>query len=54
MPIEGRAIPLEINLFVGTNNTTLSNQQLGEFNAQVGPPCLKVDVESKRASSARH
>ena len=36
------------NLFVGTNNTTLSNQQLGEFNAQVGSSrALKVDAESK-------
>ena len=36
------------NLLVGTNNTTLSNQQLGEFNAQVGSSrALKVDAESK-------
>jgi polysaccharide biosynthesis transport protein len=36
------------NLLVGTNNTTLSNQQLGEFNAQVGAArALRIDAESK-------
>ncbi|MBI3436454.1 MAG: lipopolysaccharide biosynthesis protein [Proteobacteria bacterium] len=34
------------NLFVGTNNTTLSNQQLGEFNTQLGTArAQKADAE---------
>jgi uncharacterized protein involved in exopolysaccharide biosynthesis/Mrp family chromosome partitioning ATPase len=36
------------NLFIGTQNTTLSNQQLGDFNAQlVAARALKADAESK-------
>ncbi|NGX98881.1 MAG: polysaccharide biosynthesis tyrosine autokinase, partial [Candidatus Afipia apatlaquensis] len=36
------------NLFVGTNNTTLSNQQLGELNTQLNNArALKSDAESK-------
>ncbi|MCP9626959.1 exopolysaccharide transport family protein [Rhodopseudomonas palustris] len=36
------------SLFVGTNNTTLSNQQLGELNTQLGNArALKSDAESK-------
>jgi uncharacterized protein involved in exopolysaccharide biosynthesis len=36
------------NLFVGTNNTTLSNQQLGEFNTQLGAARgLKADAETR-------
>ena len=36
------------NLFVGTNNTTLSNQQLGELNTQVSSArALKSDADSK-------
>lgn len=36
------------NLFVGTNNTTLSNQQLGELNSQLNNArALKSDAESK-------
>lgn len=36
------------NLFVGTNNTTLSNQQLGEYNAQLGAArAQKSDAEAK-------
>lgn len=36
------------NLFVGTNNTTLSNQQLGEFNTQLGSARgLKADAETR-------
>jgi succinoglycan biosynthesis transport protein ExoP len=36
------------SLFVGTNNTTLSNQQLGEFNTQLNNArALKSDAESK-------
>ena len=36
------------NLFVGTNNTTLSNQQLGELNTQLNNArVLKADAESK-------
>lgn len=36
------------NLFVGTNNTTLSNQQLGELNTQLNSArALKSDAESK-------
>jgi len=36
------------NLLVGTNNTTLSNQQLGEFNSQVGAArAQKADAESR-------
>jgi Mrp family chromosome partitioning ATPase/capsule polysaccharide export protein KpsE/RkpR len=36
------------SLFVGTNNTTLSNQQLGEFNTQLNNArALKADAESK-------
>ncbi len=35
-------------LFVGTNNTTLSNQQLGELNSQLNNArALKSDAESK-------
>jgi polysaccharide biosynthesis transport protein len=38
------------NLFIGTNNTTLSNQQLGDFNAQLGAARgQKSDAESKSA-----
>jgi polysaccharide biosynthesis transport protein len=36
------------SLFVGTNNTTLSNQQLGEFNTQLNNArALKSDAEAK-------
>ena len=36
------------NLFVGTNNTTLSNQQLGEFNSQVAiARGQKADAETR-------
>src|SRR6185312_14579697 len=36
------------NLFVGTNNTTLSNQQLGELNPQLNNArALKSDAENK-------
>src|SRR5690348_8849805 len=36
------------NLFVGTNNTTLSNQQLGEFNSQIGlARAQKADAETR-------
>ncbi len=36
------------NLFVGTNNTSLSNQQLGELNSQLNTARgLKSDAESK-------
>jgi uncharacterized protein involved in exopolysaccharide biosynthesis len=36
------------NLLVGTNNTTLSNQQLGEFNTQLGAARgLKADAETR-------
>ena len=36
------------NLLMGTNNTTLSNQQLGEFNAQVGTArAQRIETESK-------
>lgn len=36
------------SLFIGTNNTTLSNQQLGELNSQVNNArALKSDAESK-------
>jgi uncharacterized protein involved in exopolysaccharide biosynthesis len=36
------------NLFVGTNNTTLSNQQMGELNTQLNNArVLKSDAESK-------
>src|SRR6201997_1305220 len=36
------------NLFVGTNNTTLSNQQLGELNTQLNNArALKADAETK-------
>ncbi|NVO14750.1 MAG: lipopolysaccharide biosynthesis protein [Rhodoplanes sp.] len=36
------------NLFVGTNNTTLSNQQLGEFNTQLGTArARKADLETR-------
>jgi polysaccharide biosynthesis transport protein len=36
------------NLFVGTNNTTLSNQQLGDFNAQLAAARgQKADAEAK-------
>ena len=36
------------NLLVGTNNTTLSNQQLGEFNAQLSTArAQKADAEAK-------
>jgi polysaccharide biosynthesis transport protein len=36
------------SLFVGTNNTTLSNQQMGELNTQLNNArALKSDVESK-------
>jgi uncharacterized protein involved in exopolysaccharide biosynthesis/Mrp family chromosome partitioning ATPase len=36
------------NLFVGTNMTTLSNQQLGDFNAQlVAARAQKADAEAK-------
>jgi len=38
------------SLFVGTNNTTLSNQQLGELNTQLNNArALKSDAESKAA-----
>ena len=36
------------NLFIGNNNTTLSNQQLGDFNAQLAAARgQKADAESK-------
>ncbi len=36
------------NLFVGTNNTTLSNQQLGEFNSQLASArAQKADAETR-------
>jgi uncharacterized protein involved in exopolysaccharide biosynthesis/Mrp family chromosome partitioning ATPase len=36
------------NLMIGTNNTTLSSQQLGDINAQVASArALKADAESK-------
>jgi tyrosine-protein kinase Etk/Wzc len=36
------------NLFIGNNNTTLSNQQLGDFNAQLASArALKAEAESK-------
>ena len=36
------------NLLIGTNNTTLSNQQLGEFNAQLATArAQKADAEAK-------
>ena len=36
------------NLFIGTNNTMLSNQQLGEYNAQLGTArAQKSDAEVK-------
>jgi uncharacterized protein involved in exopolysaccharide biosynthesis/Mrp family chromosome partitioning ATPase len=36
------------NLFIGNNNTTLSNQQLGDFNAQLAAARgRKADAESK-------
>src|SRR3954454_24438274 len=36
------------NLFVGTNNTTLSNQQMGELNTQLSNArALKSDAETK-------
>ena len=36
------------SLFVGTNNTTLSNQQMGEINTQLNNArALKSDAESK-------
>jgi len=36
------------SLFVGTNNTTLSNQQMGEFNTQLNNArALRSDAESK-------
>lgn len=39
------------NLFIGTNSTTLSNQQLGELNSQVNNArALKADAESKAHS----
>ena len=36
------------NLFIGTNNTSLSNQQLGEYNAQLASArAQKSDAEAK-------
>jgi uncharacterized protein involved in exopolysaccharide biosynthesis/Mrp family chromosome partitioning ATPase len=36
------------NLFVGTNNTTLTNQQLGEFNSQLATArAQKADAETR-------
>ena len=36
------------NLFIGNNNTTLSNQQLGDFNAQLGAArAQRTDAESR-------
>jgi len=36
------------NLFIGNNNTSLSNQQLGDFNAQLVYACAqKADAEGK-------
>jgi succinoglycan biosynthesis transport protein ExoP len=36
------------NLFLGTNNTTLSSQQLGEFNSQLGlARAQKADAETR-------
>jgi uncharacterized protein involved in exopolysaccharide biosynthesis len=38
----------DTNLFIGTNNTTLSNQQLGEINAQLSvAQARKADAEVK-------
>ncbi len=40
------------SLFIGTNNTSLSNQQLGEINSQLNNArSLKSDAESRRGSS---
>src|ERR1700726_847634 len=40
--------PSKSSLFVGTNNTTLSNQQMGELNTQLNNArALKSDAESK-------
>jgi uncharacterized protein involved in exopolysaccharide biosynthesis/Mrp family chromosome partitioning ATPase len=39
------------NLFIGTNNTTLSNQQLGDFNAQVAAARVqRTDAEARSKS----
>ena len=38
----------DTNLMIGTNNTSLSNQQLGEFNSQfVGARAQKADAETR-------
>src|SRR5258705_1051804 len=43
-----REFPSKSSLFVGTNNTTLSNQQMGEINTQLNNArALKSDAESK-------
>ena len=43
------------NLFVGTNNTTLSNQQLGELNSQVvSARGQKADSETEGEDHPRH
>ena len=44
------------NLFIGTNNTTLSNQQLGDFNAQLAAARAQksdAEVEGARSSARR-
>ncbi len=45
---QGRALPRTSNLFIGNNNTTLSNQQLGDFNAQLAAArAQKADAAAK-------
>ena len=42
------AFRAKTNLFLGTNNTTLSGQQLGEFNSQLGiARAQKADAETR-------
>jgi succinoglycan biosynthesis transport protein ExoP len=41
------------NLLIGTNNTTLSNQQLGDFNAQVGAARAQKADSAARAKLIR-
>jgi polysaccharide biosynthesis transport protein len=52
---EGRveAFRAKSNLFIGTNNTTLSNQQLGDFNAQVAAARVQRTDAEARAKSIR-
>ena len=43
------------SLFVGTNNTTLSNQQMGELNTQLNNArALKSDAEFESAADPRN